>query len=482
MSHATAPAGKRLSLPVFQPDFMKNAKLTSVDEDLHAALENSVVKKDDGRREALRDLPDADGLRTVAGLIKRHTLDHLPEYLLELEANIQKAGGVVHWAATGEEANRIVVEIAQANAVKLAVKSKSMVSEETELNTDLEAAGIEVIETDLGEFVIQVDHDHPSHIVMPIIHKRAKQVGESFAKYFKTEFTEDPQALAEMARVYLRNKFDQAEMGITGVNFAVAETGTVVMCTNEGNGRMCASRPRIHVALMGIEKLIPKLADLPVFLKLLARSATGQALTQYTNLVTGPRRAGELDGPEQFHLVLIDNGRSKVLGSEYRDVLRCIRCGACLNACPIYRTVGGHSYGSVYPGPIGALITPLFNGLELHKHLPQASSLCGACYEACPVKIPIPDMLIKLKIDMQKQGITPWYEKVAFRLWSWSLSSTAGYVLGQKMQQWMLRARADKQGWITKLPGPGKGWTDAKDFPAPAPSSFRAQWRALHKK
>src|SRR6185295_11704131 len=244
--------------------------------------------------------------------------------------------------------------------------------------------------------IVQLAQDRPSHLVMPIMHMRAKQVGEVFAKFFNVPFTEDPPQLAEIARKYLREKFNQADMGVSGVNFGIAETGSIVVCTNEGNGRMCTSRPRIHVALMGMEKLLPRFADLGVFLKLLARTASGQAMTQYTNIITGPRRPEESDGPEQFHVVILDNGRRRILDTEYRDVLRCIRCGACLNACPVYRTIGGHAYGSVYPGPIGSLLTPLFNGLPAHADMPQASSLCGACFDACPVKINLPEMLIKL--------------------------------------------------------------------------------------
>jgi len=458
---------------------MKASALASVDEALHGAIDNSCVKKDYGRRELLAaDLPDPDALRALAAQIKAHTLDHLDYYLEQLEANIIRNGGRVHFANNAEEANAIIVDICKKTQSKLVVKSKSMVSEETELNHALTAAGVEPVETDLGELIVQVSNDHPSHIVMPIIHKRAKQVGEVFAKFFNVGFTDDPQQLAEMARVYLRNKFQDADLGISGVNFAVAETGSICLCTNEGNGRMCTSRPRVHVALMGMEKLIPRFADLPVFLKLLARSASGQRLTQYTNIISGPRRAGEHDGPEKFHLVIMDNGRARILASEYRDTLRCIRCGACLNACPIYRKVGGHTYGSVYPGPIGALITPLFNGLAEHKHLPQASSLCGACYEACPVKINIPEMLIAMKKDLKVIGETPWYEKAIFKLWTIGLANLTAYRFGQRVQQIMLRKfMKSTDGYITKMPGPAAGWTKVRDFPQPPKENFRDLWK-----
>ncbi len=468
-----------LALPVFNEDFMAAAKDAAIDEMLHGAMENACVKKDYGRRDyLLRELPDPNALRALAGKIKAHTLDHLDYYLEQLEANIIKNGGKVHFAATAEEANSLIVEIAKKNNCKLVVKSKSMVSEETELNHALIAAGLTPIETDLGELIIQIAGSHPSHLVMPVIHMRAKQIGEIFAKFFNVPFTEDPQTLAEMARVFLRNRFAQADMGISGVNFAVAETGSIVICTNEGNGRMCTTRPRVHVALMGMEKLIPRFADLSIFLKLLARSASAQSLTQYTNIISGPKRPGEFDGPEEFHLIVMDNGRSRVLASDYRDTLRCIRCGACLNTCPIYRTVGGHTYGSIYPGPIGALITPLFNGLENHEHLPQATSLCGACYEACPVKINIPEMLILMKSDLKVVGKTPWYEKFLFKLWRLGLATKPAYILGQKLQKFAMRHLFKSQdNWILKMPGPAKGWTKARDFPRPPAKTFRQLYK-----
>jgi L-lactate dehydrogenase complex protein LldF len=471
-------SARQLALPVFNEDFVAASKSAAVDAVLHGAMENACVKKDYGRREYLaRELPDPNGLRALAGKIKAHTLDHLDYYLEQFEANVAKNGGKVHFAATAEEANSLIVEIAKKNDCKLIVKSKSMVSEETELNHALMAADLTPVETDLGELIVQIANDHPSHLVMPVIHMRAKQIGEVFAKFFNVPFTEDPQTLAEMARVYLRGRFLQADMGISGVNFGIAETGSICICTNEGNGRMCTSRPRIHVALMGMEKLIPRFQDLPVFVKLLARSASAQSLTQYTNIVSGPKRADEHDGPEQLHIIVMDNGRSRILASDYRDTLRCIRCGACLNACPIYRTVGGHTYGSVYPGPIGALITPLFNGLEHHQHLPQATSLCGACYEACPVKINIPEMLIMMKRDLKTVGKTPWYEKFIFRLWTMGLASKPLYVMGQKLQKFAMRHLfRSKDGWITKMPGPAKGWTAARDFPLPPARTFRQMY------
>ncbi len=471
------PPQTRVSLPVFRSDFMADAHEASADKRLQAAMDNSVTKRDMGRKTTLAELPDADALRELAGQIKRHTLDHLDYYLELLETNVKKQGGQVHFAADSQQANALIVEIAKRTGSKLVVKSKSMVSEETELNEALTEAGIEPLETDLGEFILQVDHDHPTHLVMPVVHKNAADIGHIFERYFKTDFTDNAQTLAEMARVHLRNRFNEADLGVSGVNFAVAETGSIVVCCNEGNGRMCVSRPRIHVALMGMEKLIPALDDLPVFLKLLARSASGQSLTQYSSIVSGARRLGEVDGPEEFHLIIMDNGRSRILAGEYRDTLRCIRCGACLNSCPIYRKVGGRTYGSVYPGPIGALLTPLFNGLEQHKHLPHASSLCGACFEACPVKIDIPKFLIMLRGDQVKAHITPWAERAIFKLWTVGLRYGWTYRLSQIAQRIGMRLLKDKQGWIKNLPPPVSGWTKQRDFPAPAKEDFRKVYK-----
>jgi L-lactate dehydrogenase complex protein LldF len=470
-------SGTRVSLPVFRSDFMADAHEASTDIRLQAAMDNSVTKRDMGRKTTLSELPDANALRELAGQIKRHTLDHLDYYLELLEANVIKQGGDVHFAADAQQANKLIVEIAKRTGSKLVVKSKSMVSEETELNEALTEAGIEPLETDLGEFILQVDHDHPTHLVMPVVHKNAGDIGRIFEKYFKTDYTDNAQVLAEMARVHLRNRFNEADLGVSGVDFAVAETGSIVVCCNEGNGRMCVSRPRIHVALMGMEKLIPALDDLPVFLKLLARSASGQSLTQYTSIVSGCRRPGEIDGPEEFHLIVMDNGRSRILAGEYRDTLRCIRCGACLNSCPIYRKVGGRTYGSVYPGPIGALLTPLFNGLEKHKHLPHASSLCGACFEACPVKIDIPKFLIMLRGDQVKAHITPWAERAIFKLWTVGLRFGWTYRFSQIAQRIGMRLLMDKQGWVKNLPPPVNGWTKQRDFPAPAKEDFRRVYK-----
>src|SRR5436309_1239212 len=357
-------------------------------------------------------LADSGQLRDHAKRIKEHTLAHLDRYLEQLDASVQKLGGHVHWAADAEEARRIIVGIAQQAGCKRAVKSKSMTSEEIHLNPALEAAGVEVTETDFGEYIIQVAGERPSHLVAPALHHTRQSIARLLSERLGESLPDDPAALALTGRRVLRAKFRQSDLGITGANFAVAETGTVVLITNEGNGRLTTTCPRVHVALMGMEKVIPRLADLPVFLKLLARAATGQTLSVYTTMNTGPRRPGERDGPEQFHLVILDNGRSRVLASRFRESLQCIRCGACLNACPVYRRIGGHAYGGVYSGPIGSILTPLFDSVAHNPHLPHASSLCGACLSACPVRINIPRMLIGLR-ELQHHHKPSWVENLA---------------------------------------------------------------------
>jgi len=422
-------------------------------------------------------LPGSAELRDHAKRIKEHALSHLDQYLEQLEASIQRVGGHVHRAANAEEARQIVVEIARKANCRRAVKSKSMTSEEIHLNPALEAAGIEVTETDFGEFIIQLAGERPSHLVAPAVHHTRQSIGRILSRRAGEQLADDPASLACTGRRLLREKFYQADLGITGVNFAVAETGTIALVTNEGNGRLTTTCARVHVALMGMEKVIPRLADLPVFLKLLARAATGQTLSVYTTLITGPRRPGELDGPEEFHLVILDNGRSRILATPFRESLQCIRCGACLNACPVYRRIGGHAYGGVYSGPIGSILTPLYDSVSANPHLPHASSLCGACQTACPVRINIPHMLVGLR-ELQHQGKPNRLEKLAYRTWYHVFRRPRLYRLALALARLFLRPMA-REGWLQRLPGPGAGWTATRDFPAPARQSFRQRWRDL---
>jgi L-lactate dehydrogenase complex protein LldF len=458
-------------------DFMGAAGQALADQPLQAALVRLTGTLLAANRRGYAALADSNALRDHAKRIKEHTLAHLDTYLEQLEASVERAGGEVHWAADAEEARRIVVGIARQAGCKRAVKSKSMTTEEVHLNPALEQAGIEVVETDFGEFIIQLAGERPSHLVAPAVHHTRESVARVLSDHVGEALPDDARVLALTGRRLLREKFRQADLGITGANFAVAETGTIVLITNEGNGRLTTTCPRVHIALVGIEKVIPRLADLPVFLKLLPRAATGQTLSVYTTLITGPRRPGERDGPEEFHLVLLDNGRSKVLATPFRESLQCIRCGACLNACPVYRRIGGHAYGGVYSGPIGSILTPLYDSLSANEHLPHASSLCGACQAACPVKINIPHMLIGLR-ELQHHKKRHRGEELAYWIWKEVLRRPWLYRLAMRAARLMLRPLA-KDGWIRGLPGPGHGWTEARDFPAPAARTFRERWKEL---
>jgi L-lactate dehydrogenase complex protein LldF len=460
-------------------DFLGASAQALVDEPLQAALIRLTGTLMAGNRRGYAALADSDQLRDHAKRIKEHALAHLDQYLEQLESSVQQRGGQVHWAADAEEARRIVVSIAQQTRCRRVVKSKSMTSEEIHLNPALEAAGLEVTETDFGEFIIQLAGERPSHLVAPAVHHTRESVARVLREHLHEEVADDARSLAMTGRRVLRAKFFAADLGITGANFAVAETGTVVLVTNEGNGRLTTTWPRVHVALMGIEKVIPRWRDLPVFLKLLARAATGQTLSVYTTLLTGPRRAGECDGPEEFHLVLLDNGRTRILETPFRESLQCIRCGACLNACPVYRRIGGHAYGGVYSGPIGSILTPLYDSVPENPHLPHASSLCGACQAACPVRINIPYMLIGLR-ELQHHHKPSRWETLAYRLWTKILRHPWLYGWALRAARLLLRPLA-QNGWLSRLPGPGAGWTSVRDFPAPAAKSFREQWRQLEK-
>lgn len=428
-------------------------------------------------REAWAGLPGSSDVREQARAIKDETLAELDKHLETLEASVKARGGNVHWADDGEAACRIVEDILRRCDARKVVKSKSMTSEEIHLNKALEAAGVQVVETDFGEYIIQVAGHRPSHIVGPALHLSAADVAGILSPVAGEPLPAEREPLAAFARRTLRREFATADVGITGANFAVAETGTIVLISNEGNARLTTTMPRVHIAIMGMEKVIPKWSHLPYFLKVLARAATGQKLSVYTSLVTGPRRPGDLEGPEEFHLVILDNGRSRILGGPLRESLFCIRCGACLNACPVYRSVGGHAYGGVYSGPIGAVLTPLYDGLAANHHLPHASSLCGACQAACPVKIHIPEMLVTLREQLHQQpGQMSWGEKLAYRGWARMLRRpwmyrAATWLASRTVGRWKRRS-----GWLQSLPGPLGGWTAKRDFPAPAAQRFRDWW------
>ncbi len=484
--------GHAILFPTLPYDIKARADAAVADTQLQSFVEKATRLRDGNRKRVCGEVfgNNYDAMRELAGQIKQHTLDHLDYYLEQFTAAAESTGAKVHFAVDAEAANAICVDIAKANNCKLCVKSKSMVTEETRLVPALEAIGVETVETDLGEFIIQVDHDAPSHIVQPMIHKDRASVGRAFQREMGVPYTDDPETLTQIARKFLREKYRRADLGLTGANFLVAETGTAVTVTNEGNGRLCSSVPRVQVVFVGIEKLVPKLEHLGVLLKLLARSATNQPLTCYTHFMTGPKRPHEPDGPEELHIILVDNGRTDILHPETREMLRCIRCGACLNACPVYRKIGGHAYGAVYSGPIGALITPMFKGIGNFKDLPQASSLCGACYEACPVKINIPKYLVQLRGEMVKRKMNGLADSVFYGAWAASLKNALTYRLGQWAQRWMLRGRAERtteaskyvsRAWVRDAPGPMKGWTSQRDMPAPPQASFRDWWATREK-
>jgi len=428
--------------------------------------------------------PDYDDLRTVARDTKQYALDHLDELLERFIASAEASGAKVHAAATADEACAVALAIARGHNAKSCVKSKSMVTEEIGLLPAFEAAGIQTLETDLGEFILQIDGDAPSHIVTPMIHKDRVATAKSFVRELGARYTEDPTELTMIAREHMRGLYRAADLGVSGANFLLADEGSAVICTNEGNFDLSVGGPPVHIVFVGIEKLIRGARDLAPFLKLLARSGTAQPLTVYTSFVRGPRRAGEHGGPKEVHFVLVDAGRVGVLASEKRDLLRCIRCGACLNACPVYRKVGGHSYGSMYAGPIGAVLTPELEraqgnasaGLANYPDLPRASSLCGACYEACPVKIDIPKFLMHDRARLRERGLSPKSEGATLALWRWLAERPALFRMAigaVRLHARMLGQKDGERAWLKSAPGPGAGWTATRDLGIATGESFR---------
>jgi L-lactate dehydrogenase complex protein LldF len=479
--------------------FDANARAALADTQLRSALRKATGQFGMRRLAAARDLSNWEELRTEARAIKDEVLLHLDKYLEQFASNAERHGAQVHWARDAAEGNEIVYRLAESRGARRIVKSKSMVTEEMRLNAALEAAGIEVIETDLGEYIIQLAGETPSHIIAPAIHKSKKQVAELFTAKLAVEPTDDIDKLTSAARHVLRERFAAADIGISGVNFAVAETGTILILENEGNIRLTTSLPKTHIAVMGIEKIVPRFADLDIFLKLLPRSGTGQRLTTYQSLITGTKRKASDEGPEELHIILLDNGRSRMLANPVtRQALACIRCGACLNACPVYQQIGGHAYGSVYSGPIGAVITPQLIGLGKAAQLPFASSLCGACREVCPVKIDIPELLLHLRAEITGAGTRRQEqeaaaggtikkrrgEELAFKVfaavmsrpWLYELSVKAGRVFQKLVVRQGSIGKVGKL--LARLAPPLIGWTNARDLRPLAKNSFREQWRS----
>jgi L-lactate dehydrogenase complex protein LldF len=461
--------------------FNDRARSAIRDEELHDSVAHFTEKAVGVRNAALRALPEAPQLRERAYRIKAETMASLDRYLEQMADRVEERGGKVFFAEDGEAVVRYIGDLARERGARVITKSKSMATEEIELNRRLEEdyadLDLEIVETDLGEWIAQLAGDHPSHIVGPILHMNRRRITEVLSGVSGERLPPDVEALGSFARRRLREKFLAADIGITGANFGVAETGTIATVTNEGNARLVTSVPPVHVVVMGIEKVIPRFEDLSVFVRLLARSGTGQEITVYTNFITGPRGPGELDGAEEFHLVLMDNGRSKILGTEFEEALYCIRCGACLNVCPVYRQTGGHAYGSTYSGPIGAVITPLLKRTEEAKDLPHASSLCGACWEACPVGIPLHELLLKLRKGQVEEGTRARGERLAFKGFENTMKSPALYRISGKAGRLAQRPLARADSGERALPGPLGAWANYRELPALAEKSFRELWK-----
>ena len=456
--------------------FLERVETALKDDGLKEALGRATDRLGSRRSTALSSLENSELVRDMARKAKLGLLADLAGNLETFERNLKKNGIHVHWARDGKEANRKVVEIARKTGCKRAVKSKSMVTEETHLNHDLLEAGVDVLETDLGEYIVQLAGTTPSHIILPIIHMTKEKIGRVMHEKLTVPYTSYPEALAKIARAKLREAFLSADMGITGANFGVIDSGAICLVSSEGNARLVTSLPRVHVVCMGIEKLVPSLSDLDLMLKILGRSATGQKITTYSSLVTGPRRPGETEGPEEMHVILIDNGRSDILGGDLAEILGCIRCGACLNACPVYKNIGGHAYGDTYPGPVGSIVTPGLRGVTKWKALPDASSLCGACKEVCPVRLDIPRMLLQLRKAAVEQGGAPWVLRMG--LWGFGLVASRPFIFKLAARLGGIAGRlVAKDGWIKTLPGIAGGWTRSRDMKAPAAKNFQQLWR-----
>jgi L-lactate dehydrogenase complex protein LldF len=437
--------------------FREVARLKLADAHTQGALDSSTARLYGNRTAAWQALPEVQELRGRAHDARMRVIDDLDKHVERFTEALEARGGRVYFARTAADAAAYVTDVSVRAGARLAAKSKSMLSEEIRLNDALEAAGIRTVETDLGEYIVQLAGEHPAHILAPAVEKTAEDVAALLSAVDGESVPPELDALTRAARRQLRQVFLDADVGITGANFGVSATGSICLVTNEGNGRLVSALPRVHVALMGMERLVADLSDLAVLLGLLARSGTGQRLSVYTTLITGPRRAGEEDGPEELHVVIVDNGRSNLLGTDYREMLACIRCGACLNVCPVYRKTGGAAYGPVYSGPMGAVLLPLLVGLENAPSLPHASSLCGACTDACPVKIPLHELLLELRKDLVERNVTPLPERLAFMLWSLAWSSPLGYRLSTRLGRMTQR--------LSGLAGPGRAWGRGRALP-----------------
>ncbi len=453
--------------------FKQAASNKLADPKVQKALRNAKGKLVVARSRSILELDNFEDIRDEAARIRDFGLQHMDVLLEQWEHKALAAGTIVHWAETPQQINDLVIEIARRHQVRKIIKSKSMLGEETNLNQALIGAGLDVRETDLGEYIIQQFGETPSHIIAPAVHKSKDDIADLFAEKHGRPRLNDIAALTHEAREILRPHFLDADMGITGANFMVAETGSTMIVTNEGNGRMTTTMPRVHVAITGVEKIVATLEDVSLLLRLLTRSATGQSISNYLSFTTGPKRAGDQDGPGEFHVIIVDAGRTKVLGSEIREAMRCIRCGACMNHCPVYQNIGGHAYGWVYPGPIGSILTPAYAGIENAIDLPNASTLCNQCGVVCPVKIPLPDLMRKLREQQVQLSLRPRTERLGLRLWAWAATRPALYGLLTRIAARLGKWIGGRDKLLHRLPMAGSEWTSARDFPAPRGKTFR---------
>lgn len=461
--------------------FRERARKTLQNKPMRKAVQKCVDILETRKSKAADELGNWDDWRERGRQIRKHTVDNLDYYLGLLSDNVRKLGGEVYFATDGKDAREIVSAIIKKHEAKLIVKSKSMVSEEIHLNKHLTAEGLDVFETDLAEYILQLANEPPSHIVVPAIHKSRDQIAELFSEVKGEKLSTDTPTLTAFSRYILRDKFIKADVGITGCNFAIAETGSVALVTNEGNARLVSSLPKVHIAIMGMERVLPTFEDLEAILTLLPRSATGQKLTSYVSVTTGPRKKGDLDGPEHFYLVILDNGRSKMLADpDFRQALHCTRCGACFNVCPVYRQVGGHAYGSVYGGPIGSVISSfLDDGLKDFGGLAYASTLCAACSEICSVKIPIHELLFKLRHRYVEDGNSGFTERSIFKVWRVAYEKQDTYNIAMRTAAVVQKPLVD-HGYIKWGPPPLSSWTNSRYFPAISDKSFRERWDSKH--
>ena len=468
-------------MKITTPEFKANSVDALNNATLQKALEHVEKGFISNRLAAIDRLPEFESLRDQARDIKNHTLEHIDLYLEAYEEKVVESGGQVHWAETADDARRIILDICKNVEAKTVTKGKSMIAEEIGINDHLEKNGIEPIETDLGEYIIQLRGEAPSHIIAPAVHVLKSQVEEDFRATHKhlpeERDLEAPETLLDEARTVLREKFINADVGITGANFLIAETGTSIIVTNEGNGDLTQILPRVHIVLASIEKVTPTLEDVSQILRVLARSATGQDMSVYTTFSTGPRREGDPDGPEEYHVVLLDNGRSSMIGTEFQEMLRCIRCGACMNHCPVYHAVGGHAYGWVYPGPMGAVLTPSLMGVKDGGQLPNASTFCGRCESVCPMRIPLPKMMRHWREREFERGLNPATQRWGLKAWAWFAKRPRLYGLGARFAMRMLALFGGRDNRIARLPL-ARGWTKYRDLPAPEGSTFQALWAA----